>query len=279
MIQRAPEPMLPRPFKVERVARETPDTHTMEISPADGGPGIRFLPGQFNMLYLFGVGEVPISISGDPADSAVTVHTTRAVGAVSRAITELKPGGTLGVRGPFGTPWPVREAVGGDVLIVAGGIGLAPLRPSILHVLAHRRDYRRVVLMYGARTPADILYQGQLSKWRSKFDMEVHVTADRSIGPWRGDVGVVTRFFHRVQLDALKTVAMVCGPEIMMRFTLAELDRQVIPPQRVYLSMERNMKCGVGLCGHCQIGPHFVCQDGPVYRADHIRSLAAVEEI
>ncbi|HVP38787.1 MAG TPA: FAD/NAD(P)-binding protein [Candidatus Saccharimonadales bacterium] len=273
-----PDLTLPEVYQVRRVERETADTVTLELAPAAGGPALAYAPGQFNMLYVYGNGEVPISISGDPADGSQLVHTTRAVGAVSAAITRLARGQRLGVRGPFGTRWPLEETAGSDVLFVAGGIGLAPLRPALYHVLAHRERYGKVVLLYGARTPADVLYRRQLARWRARRDLEVHVTVDQAAAGWTGDVGVVTMLLHRLRLDPQRLVALVVGPEVMMRFTLLELERRAVPLRRVYLSMERNMKCGVGLCGHCQLGPHFICKDGPVYRADQIRSLAAVRE-
>ncbi len=185
--------MLPRTYRVQRVRREIADTFTLELEPSDGGDIPPFAPGQFNMLYVFGVGEIPISISGDPARRTRLVHTTRAVGAVSKAMAELRAGDTLGVRGPFGSHWPVGQAEGKDLVIVAGGIGLAPLRPAMYQALAHRERFGKVALLYGARTPAEMLYRSQLEQWRSHFDLEVIVTVDRATASWRGSVGVVTR--------------------------------------------------------------------------------------
>ncbi len=256
--------MLPIPFVVERTQRETADTFTLELVPKGGGL-FPFAPGQFDMLYVFGVGEVPISISGDPAFTQRLVHTTRAVGAVTRRMAALRRGDVLGVRGPLGTSWPVEEAAGSDVVVIAGGIGLAPLRPALYEVLAHRGRYGRVVLLYGARTPEDILYRRQLREWRGDFDLDVHVTVDRAIGEWRGNVGVVTTLIPRLPFDPANAVAMVCGPETMMRYAVLELVRRGVPPAGIWLSLERNMKCGIGLCGHCQCGPKFVCRDGPVF--------------
>lgn len=268
-----------RPFRLRRIARETQDTFTLELEARDGGPGLAFEPGQFNMLYVFGVGEVPISISGDPTESRTLVHTTRAVGAVTTAMTSLKSGDSVGVRGPYGKPWPVREAEGYDVAIVAGGIGLAPLRPVIYHVLAHREKYGRVVLLYGARTPEELLFKRHLEKWRSRFDLETHLTVDRATGLWKGNVGVVTTLIGPAPFDPHNCFALVCGPEIMMRFTIRGLQGRGIGDERIYVSMERNMKCGIGLCGHCQIGSSFVCKDGPVYRLDAIKDVFARREM
>lgn len=274
-----PNPMLPAPYRVARRRRETSDTFTLELAPADRAVERPFSPGQFNMLYAFGVGEVPISISGDPASAGVLVHTTRAVGAVTQAVNRLRPGDVLGVRGPFGTAWPVDDVAGRDVVIVTGGIGLAPLRPAIYRLLAERARYGKVVLLYGARSPADILYRKELTRWRGDFDLEVHVTVDRAAGGWRGGVGVVTDLIPRAPFDPSNTVGFVCGPEIMMRATVLALERRGVAAERIHVSMERNMKCGVGLCGHCQLGSEFVCRDGPIFRYDLVRHLLNRREV
>lgn len=274
-----PNPFLPAFFRVERVRRETPDTFTLTLRPPQDGASFRFVPGQFNMLWRFGVGEVPISISGDPARPQSLVHTLRAVGAVTRSLAALKPGETVGVRGPFGSGWPADAARGKDVVVVAGGIGLAPLRPLIYLLLARRQEYGRVVLLYGARTPADLLYRRELEQWRGRFDVDVLVTVDRADAGWRGHVGVVTALFARCFFDPDECVAMVCGPEVMMRFTVAQLQARGVGDDRIYLSMERNMKCAVGFCGHCQFGPTFVCRDGPVFRYDRIRAFFGKREM
>ncbi|HUI43970.1 MAG TPA: FAD/NAD(P)-binding protein [Terriglobia bacterium] len=273
------DPMLPRPYRVQRLRKETPDTFTLDLEPSSAAAAMAFAPGQFNMLYAFGAGEAPVSISGDPAHPATLVHTIREVGAVTRALHQLKPSHTLGVRGPFGVGWPVAEARGADVVIVAGGIGLAPLRPALYHVLAARKQYGKVVLLYGTRTPADILYLRELQQWHSRFDLEVHVTVDRAPGEWHGNVGVVTKLIPRAPFDPQSTVAMLCGPEVMMRFTVQDLERRGVARENIYLSMERNMKCAVGFCGHCQYGPTFICKDGPVFRYDRLAPLLAVREI
>ncbi len=273
------EPMFIEPFVIRRIRKETFDTFSMELESSLGGGGIAFSPGQFNMLYVFGVGEVPISISGDPASKKILVHTTRAVGTVTRAMWKLKPGDTVGVRGPYGTGWPIEQAAGKDVIIVAGGIGLAPLRPVIYYLLANRKNYGKFVLLYGARTPEDILYWKDLEKWRSRFDMEIHITVDRATGSWQGNVGVVTSLIGRAPFDPSHCLTMVCGPEIMMRFTILELQRRGVSDESIFISMERNMKCGVGLCGHCQLGPSFVCKDGPVYNYGQMKDIFIKREM
>ncbi|MCS6903682.1 MAG: FAD/NAD(P)-binding protein, partial [Candidatus Bipolaricaulota bacterium] len=245
------------------------------------GSGVRaFAPGQFNMLYLFGVGEVPISISGDPAQPEVLVHTVRAVGAVTKAICALKRGEVVGVRGPFGSGWPLTEAVEHDVVIVAGGVGLAPLRPAIYHLLNHRSEYGRIALLYGARTPQDMLYKKELAEWRGRFDIQVEVTVDAAKpDEWRGNVGVVTTLIPKASFDPFHTTALVCGPEVMMRFTMLELQKRELRDEQIYISMERNMKCAIGFCGHCQYGPNFVCKDGPVFRFDRVKELFGKREV
>jgi NAD(P)H-flavin reductase len=272
-------PMLPVLYRVRRLQQDTYDTFTLALQSANGANGFAFDAGQFNMLYVFGVGEVPISISGDPASPHTLVHTTRAVGTVTKAMRRLKGGDVLGIRGPFGTHWPVEAAVGNDVIIVAGGIGLAPLRPALYKLLAQREKFGKVVLLYGTRTPADILYRRELEKWRARLDLEVYVTVDRATGSWRGNVGVVTTLIPKAPFDPRNAVAMICGPEIMMRFTVLELQKRGVAAENIFLSLERNMKCGIGLCGHCQYGPHFICKDGPVFRYDRIKELFAKREI
>lgn len=273
------EPMHPRPYAVLRARNETQDTFTLDLAPVNGARAVPFAPGQFNMLYLFGVGEVPISISGDPGNQQTLVHTTRVVGTVTRAMRQLKIGDILGIRGPFGKQWPVEEAFGSDLVIVAGGIGLAPLRPVLYRILAQREKFGKVVLLYGTRSPEDILFRHELERWRASFEMDVHVTVDRAVARWRGNVGVVTTLIPRAPFDPLSAVAMVCGPEVMMRFTALELLKRGVSREHINLSMERNMKCGIGLCGHCQFGPAFVCKDGPVFRYDRIEHFFGKREL
>jgi NAD(P)H-flavin reductase len=278
-VRGAADPMVPRAFRVGPVRQELADTFTLTLTPEDADDPCAFAPGQFNMLYVPGVGEVPISISGDPARRRVFTHTTRVVGTVTRAMRECRRGSWLGVRGPFGSQWPVDRARDRDVVIVAGGIGLAPLRPAMYSILARRASFGRVVLLYGTRTPDDILFRKELERWRASFDLEVHVTVDRASGDWRGNVGVVTSLIPKVPFDPSGAMAFVCGPEVMMRFTALELIKRGVAPDRIALSMERNMKCAIGLCGHCQWGPLFVCRDGPVFTYDRIKDLLTVWEL
>ena len=271
-----PNPWLPTPCRVRRVSRETPDTFTLEIEAVR--TETTFLPGQFNMLYVFGVGEVPVSMSGDPASPGVVVHTVKSVGPVTTALCGLREGSVVGARGPYGRPWPMAETKHGDLLLVAGGLGLAPLRPVVHHVLRHRRDYGAVTILVGARTPDDLLYRSELERWHERDDVELLVTVDNARAGWKGHVGVAPALLPRVNVDATRTTALVCGPEVMMRFTVRELGRLGVADDRLYVSMERNMKCAVGFCGRCQYGPSFICKDGPVVRFDRIRNLFWVKE-
>jgi NAD(P)H-flavin reductase len=272
-------PMLTHPYVVKGVRKETYDTFTLELEPKNELHSRSFRPGQFNMLYVFGVGEVPISICGDPAKLDTLMHTTRAVGTVTKALWKLGRGDLVGVRGPFGTSWPVEDARGRDVVIVTGGIGLPPLRPSLYHLLSKRQEYGKLFLLYGARTPEDIVYGREIERWRKRPDLSVDVTVDRATGHWRGNVGVVTTLIPKADFDPSNTMAMIVGPEIMMRFTIAELQKRGVRDERIYISMERNMKCGFGFCGHCQLGPFFVCKDGPVFRYDRIKPFFGKGEI
>ncbi len=274
-----PDPMRPVPFRVDRVRAETHDTFTLHLRPPAWLEPFAFAPGQFNMLYAFGTGEVPVSLSGPPGTSRELLHTIRAVGSVTRALGRLRRGDQVGVRGPFGTPWPLAEARGKDVVIVAGGIGLAPLRPAVHELLEHRDAYGRIVLLYGARTPRDLLFSRDLESWRGRFDLDVQVIVDRAAPGWHGLVGTVTALIPRTPLDPEQTTALVCGPEIMMWFTVHALKSRGFATSSIFVSMERNMKCGIGLCGHCQLGPFFVCRHGPVFPFEKIGPTLLIREL
>ncbi len=269
---------VPAVVRVRRRRQEGPQTWTLEIEAQDGEVPA-FAAGQFNMLTAFGVGEAAISMSGDPHSRGPLVHTVRAVGPVSSAIANLRSGDTLGLRGPFGKGWPMQEAQQRDVIIVAGGLGLAPLRPAIYHLLAKRQHYGRVAILYGSRSPGDILFRQELQRWRGDLDMDVEVTVDHAPDDWRGNVGVVTSFIPRITFDPANSVALVCGPELMMRFAVSALQDAGVSDEAIYISMERNMKCAVGLCGHCQFGTTMVCRDGPVMSFDRVRHMLTIREI
>lgn len=271
--------MIPEVARVAGARRETADVWTLELEPPPGQDAWTWRPGQFNMLYAFGIGEAPISISGSARAGATLLHTVRAVGAVSSALARLKRGDSVGVRGPFGSAWPVDEAAGSDVLIAAGGLGFAPVRPALRALLARRERYGKLVLLYGSRSPEEILYRREIEDLRRRLDLDIQVTVDHATGAWHGHVGVVTTLIRRAAFDPEHTVAMLCGPEVMMRFTVAALRDAGVARENVYLSMERNMKCALGHCGHCQFGSDFVCKDGPVLRYDRIRERLAVREV
>lgn len=273
------EGLLPVPRRVRAVKRELPDVFTLWLEGMP--PRGPFAPGQFNMLYGFGLGEAAISMSGDTAD-ADTVHTIRALGAVTRGLCSMQPGDIIGVRGPYGRPWPVDAATGGDLFIVAGGLGLAPLRPVVHHARRHRDRYRRLVVLVGARSPADLLFADELDGWARDPGMaaEVHVIVDRAgVGAWNGRVGVVTELIPEVIRDPASTYAFICGPEAMMRFAVRPFERAGVSHRRLFVSMERNMKCAAGFCGHCQLGPTFVCKDGPVFSFDEVRPWFFIREL
>jgi NAD(P)H-flavin reductase len=273
-------PLLAPTFvRIRERIQETHDIFTLKIEPpqANGTPySIR--PGQFNMLYLFGIGEVPISVSGDTEDPGLIVHTVRAVGSVTDALSRLQPGDTIGLRGPFGSCWPLAEARGHDVVLASGGIGLMPLRGAIYYLLKHRQDYGRIVLLQGARTPRDMLFATELEQWSCCSDFQVLVTVDAADTSWTGRVGVVTALFKEAMFDPARTIGLMCGPEVMMRFAQREFEQRGVPQDRLYVSLERNMQCAIGMCGHCQFGPSFVCIDGPVFRFDRIRRFWEVRE-
>ncbi|WP_372791985.1 FAD/NAD(P)-binding protein [Paraconexibacter sp.] len=268
---RAPDEAGPYAPRVHRVAdrrQETDDTWTITLDHDGAG----FAPGQFSMLYAFGVGEAPISVASVQEGLA---HTIRAVGPVTRALCAAP---AIGVRGPLGTGWPLDAARGGDLVIVAGGVGLAPVRALVEHALDRRDDHGRIVLLYGARTPADLLYRAELDAW-ARQGAEILVTVDAASGTWRGRVGVVPGLVPTAGLDGPATTAMVVGPEIMMRFATDALRDAGVPAGRIFVSLERSMKCGIGLCGHCQLGPLLLCRDGPVVPQPVAAPLLKVREL
>jgi NAD(P)H-flavin reductase len=282
-----PEPIcgmntwMPVPARILEVRTENGNTKTFACQFID--EEIRkmysFLPGQFNMLYVPGIGEAAISISSDAAERNHLHHTIRIVGSVTRAMAKLPPGSVIGLRGPFGTNWPVKEMEGKDVVIVAGGIGLAPLRPVVYWILRHRERYKRVMLMFGCRTPEDRLFAEELEQWDRDGSIQVLVTVDAATGNWSGPVGLVTKLMQRVKVNADRTVVLVCGPKILNRVAAWNFLQLHVPADHVYVSLERNMNCGFGRCGHCQLGPKFICKDGPVFPFSEIADIFTKEEI
>ena len=271
--------MAPVPYRVRSRVVESPDSATLCLVPV--GEALRSPePGEFMMLYAFGVGEAAISISGDPTvtDGSIT-HTIRAVGAVSRALHDAQPGDVVGVRGPFGTTWGLAEAAGRDLVMVAGGVGLCPLRPAILGALAQTAHYGKVMLIVGARSRADFVFAAQLEKWAEDPRIELHVTVDIPVRGWRGEVGLVTEPLRRLTLHPDRTTAFLCGPEPMLRFAAEALMAKGVAAHDIRVSLERNMQCGIGWCGHCQLGPLLLCRDGPVVGYDVAGPLLHVKEL
>lgn len=277
---RTAEAYAPAVWRVTSRREETADTVTFTLTPPTGAPPLAFAPGQFNMLYTFGAGEVPISISGDPAKAKDgIVHTLRAVGSVTRVLAKLEAGDAIGLRGPYGSGWPLDEAAGDDLLLVAGGLGLAPLRPAIHAAFARRANFGNLTIVYGTRSPENLVFAGDLRDWRSRLDTDCKVTVDHATPEWRGHVGTILQRIQRAEFDPARTTAFICGPEIMMRKTAEALTGMGVAPERVFISMERNMKCALGRCGHCQFGPHFLCKEGPVFPYARVAPLLNVAEV
>jgi len=270
-------PMVPRMVRVAETWREGEGISTLQLA----GPQPAFAPGQFNMLYAFGVGEAAISISSDPARPDEAQHTVRAVGAITRALCALGRGDVVGVRGPFGSAWPMEAAQGRHLVLVAGGLGLAPMRPAIYAALARRARFARITLVVGARAPRSLLFPHQLAGWSAGGALDLHLAVDHAGPDWTGEVGVVTKPLARVldRCDPAAVTAFLCGPEVMMRQCGRDLSERGVAGERIWVSMERNMKCALGLCGHCQFGPDFICRDGPVLRWDRVAARLTVREL
>jgi anaerobic sulfite reductase subunit B len=267
--------MTPRPFRVAGRRREAPGIWTLDIEPAQGAP-IHPAPGQFVMMYAFGIGEVALSVSG--LANGRMQHTIAALGATTTAICASRRDAVLGVRGPYGNGWPLEAARGRDVVVAAGGVGLAPLRPAIRHLIAHRDEYGEVTVLYGSRTPANVLYLPELERWRRR-GLTVDLTVDAAAPGWDGRVGFVSALVGGARFDPAAAVALVCGPEIMMRLTAVALAERGVAADRIHVSLERSMRCGIAHCGHCQLGPTLICRDGPVYPWDRIGPVLEVREL
>ena len=271
--------MAPVPYRVRSRVEENAETVTLGLEPVTAALAVP-KPGEFNMIYAFGVGEAAISVSGDPScTDGIITHTVRAVGAVSAALCAAEPGRTVGLRGPFGSGWGLAEIAGRDLVVVAGGVGLAPLRPVVLGVLAERERYGRVVLIAGARAERDFLYAAELIDWQKDSRLEVHLTVDVPLQGWPGETGFVTEPLRRLALNPDRTSAFLCGPEPMMRFGAEALRDKGVAAQNIRVSLERNMQCGIAWCGHCQLGPLLLCRDGPVVGYDVAAGLMKVEEL
>ena len=272
-------PWQPDSVVVRETIVEAPGVTTYRLAFRDvqRAASFTFRPGQFGMLYAPGVGEVPIGISGSCSKEQTYWFTVRQAGNTTRAMAQFKAGDTLGLRAPFGSAWPLDECRGGDLVIVAGGLGLPPLRPAIYEVLKNRGDFGRVTLIYGSRTPDTLIYAREYSDWTSR-GIDVQTTVDQADLDWKGNVGVVPLLLDRLQpLAADRTVVLTCGPEVMMRYTVRSAAKRGIQIEHVWASTERNMQCAIGLCGHCQFGPEFICKNGPVFRYDRIEPWLNIE--
>lgn len=268
-------PYLPREAEIVERIQETPTVFTLRLRLTDGDP-YAFEAGQFNMLYLHGVGEVPISIVAGAGEGELLTHTLRAVGRVTRGLAALQASDRIGLRGPYGRGWPLREAEGRDVIVVTGGLGCAPSVSIIHHILRQRQRYGRLTLLQGVKHADDLIWRAQYEAWSRQPDVRVLLAADVAAPGWGGHVGLVTALFDRIELQPDRSLAMLCGPEGMMRASADGLLQQGLVPEQIYLSMERNMQCAVGHCGHCQFGARFVCRDGPVFAWPAVRELLGV---
>jgi NAD(P)H-flavin reductase len=280
MMMSQEDPLWPHPAVLKSVEPDTPGVATfrLEFQDRERQERYRLQPGQFNMIYVAGVGEVPISVSSTSDEGPGIGHTIRFVGRVTNVIGKLQPGAVLGLRGPYGRGWPIEQAVGRDVLLVAGGLGLAPLRLVVRALLADRHRFGRLTLLYGARQPADLLYTAEYPEWQRQ-GMEVMITVDRANQAWHGRVGVVPQLFGRLRVDPERTIVLTCGPEILMRYTVDEALHRRVSDRDIFYSIERNMQCAVGLCGHCQLGPAFICKNGPVFSHRDIAPFFGQEQL
>ena len=261
------DPHLPHVAVIDERTQESPNIFTLRLQYEDTGmqEAFEFSPGQFNMVTLFGVGEIPISIVNDPLDSHFFDHTIRVVGRVSEGMSRLQPGDRVGIRGPFGRGWPMERIKGQDVLLITGGLGCAPLVSVIRYLLRRREDYGHIHILQGVKHSDDLIWREQYNEWAKARDVRIMLAADVASKNWSGQQGMVTELIDQISLRSQRTVVLLCGPELMMLAAVATLRELGIPDNHIWFSMERNMQCGIGQCGHCQIGPQFVCQDGPVF--------------
>ncbi|MDI6729528.1 MAG: FAD/NAD(P)-binding protein [Thermodesulfovibrionales bacterium] len=278
------------PFEatIRWIKKETRDTATyaLKINSREIQRTYTFKPGQFNMLYIPGIGEAPISISSSPTDHEI-MHTIRIAGDVTTYISRLNAGDVIGVRGPFGSNWPLEEIEDRDLMIIAGGVGIAPLRSVIRHILMSGRRKKptsrapigRKFILYGAKTPKDMIFRDEFPRYMDAF--QVFLTVDKADPEeyWRGEVGLITGLLNKVSFNPLNTVVFMCGPEVMMQGMTKEMILRGVPGEKIFISMERNMNCGMGVCGHCMFGPKFVCKDGPVFRFTDIEGFLGIKEI
>jgi len=264
-------------YRVTERADELSDTVTISLVPT-AEPIDTPRPGQFTMLWAFGIGEAPISIAGVSDDGITLTHTIRAVGAVTKALCGLELGEEVGVRGPFGSSWPIENAVGQDVLVAAGGLGLSPVRPIIHQVLAERERFRNLTLLIGARRPEALYYLHELRSFAVDDRIQLEFIVDAADETWTGNVGLITKLIANEELDRDRTHAFLCGPEPMMRLGALGIIDHGVPAENVWVSLERNMHCAIAQCGHCQLGPLFICREGPVVSWPTVDDLLRIPE-
>jgi len=273
-----PSPWRSQVARIAAIRAEAPGVWTLDLVFRDRSPDDQFQPGQFNMLHLPGIGEAALSISSDPARPTPISHTFRGVGNVTHALARLTIGDEVLVRGPFGTPWPLDAVRGRDIVVAAGGVGLASLRAAICRLAAHRHDYGSIAILHGAKTPADLLYEADYAAWRDA-GVNVFTIVDAADARWPGSVGLVPNLFAELDIDPTGTSLLCCGPERMMEAVVTRAAEAGIASSDIWLSLERNMACAAGVCGLCQFGPTFVCKDGPVFRHDRIAAFLAVPHL
>jgi len=275
----AKNPYLPAPMRIEKVTVETEDrsikTFDLSFIRKEDEQAFRYLPGQFAQLSVFGKGEAPFGIASSPTRSGLLQFTVSRAGLLTRALHQMEQGDLVGVRGPLGSSFPLQDMESRDLLVIGGGFAFTTLRSLINYVLEreNRGRFGKLTVVYGARTPGMLLYKGKLEQWRQRDDLELHVTVDAADGGWKGRIGVVPNAVSDVAPAADDTYAVVCGPPAMTRYTLPVLERLRFPPERVVLSLEMKMKCGIGMCGRCNIGSSYVCRDGPVFTLAELRRL------
>ncbi|MGE0081366.1 MAG: FAD/NAD(P)-binding protein [Thiohalomonadaceae bacterium] len=270
---------LPMPAEVVDNIEEAPGINTLRLRLTDPvqRAAYTFAPGQFNMLYLADVGEVPISISSDPSEPELIDHTIRAVGRVTEGMVRVKEGEIMGLRGPFGTGWPMEQAKGRNILVITGGIGCAPTASVVGYAHARRDQYGKITVLHGVRKPSDLIYGERFDSWCRATDTVCMFASQEQAPGWGGRTGLVTELLNDLAPGAADGMIMMCGPEVMMRAVAEELLRRGRPIEDIYVSMERSMQCGLGHCGHCQYGPDFICKDGPVFPYARVRRLMPVK--
>lgn len=264
---------VPTNAKIVKIIDETPNIKTFTFKRLDGEK-FPFKTGQFVELTIFGVGEAPFTPSSSPFETDTIDITIMRTGRMTEVLHSMKEGDIVGLRGPYGNGYPVESFKSKEILIIGGGVGLAPLRSLLLTLFSTMKDYKKVILAYGAKTPQDVVYKYLFPEWRKIQNLEILRSVDKcQVGEWNETTGVVTCLLDKIVVDVKNSVSIVCGPPIMMKFTTVKLLNMGYKPDQIYLSMERNMSCGLGKCGHCQLGSYFICKDGPVFSWEQIKDI------